>query len=80
MREMHRPTTGAQQQEARRRLAFEELFLLQMTLLLKRALARWEPRPPLQLLIQAALHHVPPAFCLLSAYEPGVTSDVTGVA
>lgn len=46
MREMHRPTTGALQQEARRRLAFEELFLLQMTLLLKRALARWGPRPP----------------------------------
>ena len=46
IREMHRPTTGALQQEARRRLAFEELFLLQLTLLLKRTLARWEPRPP----------------------------------
>ena len=40
VQEMHEPSSHVELEEARRRLAFEELLLLQLTLLLRRELSR----------------------------------------
>ncbi len=43
---MHYPQSAAHAEAGRRRLAFDELFLLQLKLLLKRALQRCAPAGP----------------------------------
>ena len=45
VQEMHEPSSHVELEEARRRLAFEELLLLQLTLLLRRELSRCAQLP-----------------------------------
>ncbi|MFN3704756.1 MAG: ATP-dependent DNA helicase RecG [Thermoflexales bacterium] len=48
LREIHFPQTHQTREAARRRLAFDELFILQLAVLLQRNRWRQEPAPPIQ--------------------------------